>query len=238
MQNVRDTFDDYYKRLCASAAQDPEGLRYAQYHRYRALELVQMLQRFGGNARTLCEVGVGHYSFLYREMFPHLGITFVDKFDHAGPAAGKQGIEFHQIDLDRRPLAGVLNRTFDVVVFTEVLEHLSREPSEVLLDLSHCLGVGGVLVLSTPNYGCLNTWRALFAGRNPAAMPTAGNDDAHRHVREYTLRELRSLLPSSLSPVYTRYSDCWDRERRFAARMICRLVPSLRSNLLMVCRKR
>lgn len=234
---LQEKFDDYFLRLCRSAVQDPAGLHYARHHRARALELVHVLRSFAGSARTLCEVGVGHYSFIYRELFPHLGLTFADKFDHARSAAIQQGIEFHQIDLERSELATVLNRAYDIVIFTEVLEHLNRSPAEVLLDLSRCLAAGGVLIISTPNFGALNTWRTLAAGLNPAMLPTTQNEDAHYHVREYTLRELLAFLPASLSVVLTCYSDCWDREKRFVKRAICRLLPALRSNILVVCRK-
>jgi 2-polyprenyl-3-methyl-5-hydroxy-6-metoxy-1,4-benzoquinol methylase len=92
--------------------------------------------------------------------------------------------------------ADVPDDTFDIVLFTEIIEHLTFNPVRMWREIHRVLSPGGRIIVTTPNYYAL-------AGRlwNPArlrsrmgggisvddiiATPTHGH-----HWKEYSLREL------------------------------------------------
>jgi len=83
--------------------------------------------------------------------------------------------------------------TFDVVLFCEVLEHLTFDPLHAMLELKRVLKPGGRLVLTTPNVARLENVSALIEGRN-VYDPYSNYGAYGRHNREYTRHELSQLL--------------------------------------------
>lgn len=91
------------------------------------------------------------------------------------------------------------DQSFDVVLFTEVLEHLLLDPVHALSEAWRVLRPGGLLVLTTPNaisFLRLMRFALLWlAGRSPdGPLPLAVYD---KHHREYTAQELKRLLGST-----------------------------------------
>jgi SAM-dependent methyltransferase len=84
---------------------------------------------------------------------------------------------------------------FDVVVFCELLEHLSLDPVATLAEIHRVLRPGGTLIVSTPN--ALSLFRLevfLRAGSTEEARYFPGFGPGARHNREYHAAELRELL--------------------------------------------
>ncbi|HEY6167984.1 MAG TPA: methyltransferase domain-containing protein [Verrucomicrobiae bacterium] len=87
--------------------------------------------------------------------------------------------------------------TFDLVLFTEVLEHITRDPMHTLAEINRITRPGGWLILSTPN--CVSQRSVLNAlrGTHPylwSQYSRQGHRD--RHNREYTPGEVEKLLKS------------------------------------------
>ena len=85
------------------------------------------------------------------------------------------------------------NESFDCVVLCEVIEHLVEDPYGVILKLKACLKPGGLFILSTPNVASLIRVNNLLHGEN-IYHPYSGFGIYDRHNREYTSKELVSLL--------------------------------------------
>jgi SAM-dependent methyltransferase len=83
--------------------------------------------------------------------------------------------------------------TFDIVVYCEVLEHMTNDPWQTLLEVKRVLRPGGLLVLTTPNVARLENIARLVAGDN-LYDPYSGYGPYGRHNREYTSAELVRLL--------------------------------------------
>lgn len=84
---------------------------------------------------------------------------------------------------------------FDLVILTEVLEHITRDPMHTIGEINRVLRKDGWIVLSTPNCASLRSLLGTFQGRHPyawAAHSAAGDRD--RHNREYTPKEARCLM--------------------------------------------
>jgi len=76
----------------------------------------------------------------------------------------------------------------DCAVFTEVLEHLHYYYAPAVLANNRSLKPGGILILTTPNVASLFRRLRLLLGKQPLYR---------YHVREYTLREVVSMVEAA-----------------------------------------
>lgn len=84
---------------------------------------------------------------------------------------------------------------FDLIVFSEVIEHLSIAPEYPLAFLRSLLTENGVLICTTPNAAEIGKRLRMLAGRNPYERLRlyALNPG---HIREYTRQELCTIAES------------------------------------------
>jgi SAM-dependent methyltransferase len=83
--------------------------------------------------------------------------------------------------------------SFDLVLFCEMIEHLTMNPLAALREIHRVLKPGGVLVLTTPNVSRLGNVYAMINGAN-IYDPYSGHGPYGRHNREYNRHELHRLL--------------------------------------------
>lgn len=101
---------------------------------------------------------------------------------------------------------------FDLIVFSEVIEHLWVAPEFVFAFLSSLLSSDGVLICTTPNAADIGKRLRLFLGRNPYERLRL-NSANPGHIREYTRQELREIA-NSVGLNYTSHSYFnWSQER-------------------------
>jgi len=130
--------------------------------------------------------------------------TFEARMRAAGVAVARCDVE-----RDRLPAeAGAA----DIVVCCELIEHLDGDVAHMLRETRRVLHPGGALLLTTPNHASIEHRWALLRGRSvyPALdLPDypfyagAGVRNPMRHVREFTVEEIRRLL---LDAGFTRIS--------------------------------
>lgn len=84
-------------------------------------------------------------------------------------------------------------KTFDVLLFCEVLEHMTNDPLKVLLEIKRILKPNGHLILTTPNVARLENVAKAIVGEN-IYDPYSGYGPYGRHNREYTRHEVFMLL--------------------------------------------
>jgi len=92
--------------------------------------------------------------------------------------------------------------TFDLAIFTEVIEHLPNSPKPLLAEIFRTLRKGGWLVLTAPNVASFQHRKSAFAGRSNRPeivsfykMEGYPVGSVYRgHNREYTLQEMRYML--------------------------------------------
>ncbi|MHC4606910.1 MAG: class I SAM-dependent methyltransferase, partial [Planctomycetota bacterium] len=90
--------------------------------------------------------------------------------------------------------------SFDGVIFSEVIEHLPRDP-RILGEIRRVLRPGGTLVIGTPDYGRIfwTVLEAFYRALSPGAY-------GHEHITHHTLRSLRALLGGhGFAPERARY---------------------------------
>lgn len=83
--------------------------------------------------------------------------------------------------------------SFDVVLFCEILEHLTEDPAHTISEINRVLKMGGYCVLTTPNVNRFENIRKLLLGENVYDQ-YSGYGPYGRHNREYTLGEVQHLF--------------------------------------------
>jgi SAM-dependent methyltransferase len=100
--------------------------------------------------------------------------------------------DLFNVEIDEFPYP---DETFDVVIFSELVEHLAINPVWALAEMHRVLKPGGHLLVSTPNALSLERLDAVVRGRRPSVdqySPAFGY--GARHNREYSADELQYLL--------------------------------------------
>lgn len=134
-------------------------------------ELTAHLQNFYPNVTTLgldlCTDVGGHREANSMETTPHVTFDLLTS---------------HRIDL--WPQCG----PFDLIVFSEALEHLSVAPEFVFAFLNSLLADNGILICTTPNAADVAKRLRLAYGRNPFERLRLYSANPG-HIREYTRHE-------------------------------------------------
>lgn len=134
--------------------------------------------------------GYGTLALFCRAAHPSAEISCFDRRPATlAPGLGAYRITCREADIGR--LEG--GKKYDIVLLTEVLEHLDFHPSVALSAVRGMLAPGGVAYLSTPDAG---QWgRVTKYYRSVDEMPrAAGRPRADDHIYQYTSAELRQLI--------------------------------------------
>jgi SAM-dependent methyltransferase len=224
---------------------------YGDIHKRRFWELANAFALLIASKETprILEVGASEFSGIYRKLFPHVRLEILDR-PYAANYIGfteevcrrNSGCEaFRAIDLaDHRTLAAAVRElpAYDLILLTEVLEHLPIHPLDVLLALLQKLTPDGALYLTTPNCFTYQKLRQIESRWNPQEIYPRqdGNWDAHHHYREYAAKELFQFIAAAGGSVAGFYfSACWDDEKEIAEHL--RQHPDKRGNLVFVVRR-
>jgi SAM-dependent methyltransferase len=188
-----------------------DGSRQGELAAYARADIERFIHTLGlvpehATGRSL-EIGANPYftTLLFRKFRPSLSMDLVNYFGGSEHQAvqhvsfpGFDGVSeeidmaYHNANLEVTTLPFEAG-TFDVVLFCEVLEHLTLDPLHAMLELKRVLKPGGRLVLTTPNAARLENISAFVEGRN-IYDPYSKYGAYGRHNREYTRHELFQLL--------------------------------------------
>ncbi len=87
----------------------------------------------------------------------------------------------------------IQTQAHDLIIFSEVIEHLYTSPNLVLAFLSTCLKKNGYILIQTPNAVSLIKRIKMLFGVHPYEQ-IRENHLNPGHYREYTQKELRTML--------------------------------------------
>jgi SAM-dependent methyltransferase len=231
----------------ALVAEQPESsLEYFTYHKQRYAELFAAVATYlaGSPTQRLLEVGVSGFLPFYKQLFPNLQLVTIDRpialhGVNADYSLGVGAEAHYSFDLNEVVLSPEVGSPplghFDLVICTEVIEHLLVHPSEFIASLLSLLSPTGYLYLTTPNFFSYHRLNALLHGKHPMPVhPQRGqNQDHGHHFREYTLPELCSFTQEAGGTVAAAYfSCCWDDA--YVRTAIVPSYPELAGNLVLV----
>lgn len=210
---------DYYKKLvtqwrgneiedtCGREARE----RYLQNHKKRFQYIIDLCTSINPDrsARVL-DIGRSQLSVMLSHYYKNLVTLGLPLEDDIGGHRESEPLEMEHItfDLNRSDEVDLWpDREFDLIVCSEVIEHLSIALEYVLLFFHYLLNDGGFLVCSTPNAAALYKRIKLLLGKNPYEMIRLYGKNPG-HFREFTKQELVEIGDKCGFPlVYHRFKN-------------------------------
>jgi len=170
--------------------------QYLWDHEWQMAHTLEVVHQLGRLSNVL-DIGPTPFTEYLARRLPESSFYALDVTDLLSQRLSTSGIELKCCDLDADSLPFADN-SLSLIVFTEVLEHIFRKPSEILDEMLRVLEPGGTLYISVPNIAALHRRLRLLAGRSPLEDPDSkfrrGGTHGHGHLHEYTLRELVTKL--------------------------------------------
>jgi SAM-dependent methyltransferase len=188
-------------RSVESGIHNKEERTYFLIHeaRYKKIleEIVALRQTQGQNLHKLRILDVGCYPY-------HLGAA-LERLGHEvwGISSTHEPIKNNRVAIlnIEADLFPYKNNTFDLVLCSEVIEHLPQSPIPPLAEMYRVTKKAGYILITTPNIVRSINQGKMLLGRTPVYPISAllenegrGNNLYHRHNREYTLSELKTLV--------------------------------------------
>jgi hypothetical protein len=181
------------------------------------------------------------FEYLLRKHLPYVELVSLDLDPERFPdAPSLLGIEILAIDIetangDATGAAG----TFDCVVLCEIFEHFRLDLLGTLARVRSLLAEGGLLYLTTPNGVSLAGLKRVLGG-NTGPDPLGEWSKLTRlghmgHVREYSMREVTSILSASGFRIVSR--DFRQQDDASWTRRAAAFRPSLGSEIVLVAER-
>jgi SAM-dependent methyltransferase len=174
------------------------NIAYEDFHKARFDYVIQKCKEFCPDPfTTILDIGpspltkrlLDYYHHVTTLGFPWNGRVFPGQ---SKPEPVQKPVENHiTYDLNQAQSLEPIDtdKTFDLIVFAEVIEHLHTAPELTLFVLKKVMKPGGYMIVQTPNAAVFYKRLLLLIGRNPyeKIRIDTGNPG---HFREYTKREL------------------------------------------------
>jgi SAM-dependent methyltransferase len=182
-----------------------------------------------------------HFTLLLKKAgFP---VTGVD----VGPGRAERLIKKNDLrvlscDIEKEPLPFPDN-SFDLIIFSEIFEHLRINPIATLKEINRVLKPEGRLLLTTPNlYALGNVWWFL-TGRSIDSTPYSQYLKLEQlghmgHVRVYSAKEVSEFLSNTgfvVDQIKYRYFGL--RGKFILFNFVYRIFPGLRPHLIVIGKK-
>ena len=137
--------------------------------------------------------GESHLSVALKKMF-NADIHCIDLFEKPRERLERHGIKFYKQDFSLKPLPFKSNN-FDVIIFTDVIEHLTSGQHFILREFKRVLKPGGIILISTPNILSFPKRIKFILGNSP--LTPFQDLLLQDHIHEYSLEELNSFIGSA-----------------------------------------
>ncbi len=200
--------------------------------------VAHVVNLFLSNPESLLDVGCGDGTIAYcMKKIMNTKVTGLDCDSILLDRAAQKGIDVIGLDLekDRFPFP---DKSFDSVIFIEVLEHLSK-PEHCLSEIARVLRTNGELILTTPNLADLKGRLSIIRGKDPLNAVIGGRA-YYRHIRLYAKNSLDELLSNWFVIIKVTYTNSCEREtwRGLFRDALCHVDKTLCSNILINCRRK
>jgi 2-polyprenyl-3-methyl-5-hydroxy-6-metoxy-1,4-benzoquinol methylase len=160
--------------------------------------------------RTIADIGaVPPLLLMLLSNAGYSGLSVIDP--HVEPFVqlfSRMKISAYKADLSRLSNLTAIGRRFDLVIMSEVIEHLMSDLCEVLSSVSGIVDKNGYLMITTPNLRSISGLYAIFrCNRGLASKPHESIVDQYKrassqygyygHLREFTALEIIEMADSA-----------------------------------------
>jgi SAM-dependent methyltransferase len=156
----------------------------AQFHKQRYLELVS--REWKGK---VLDIGNDKpfLSFLLRQLHPQATFTTISFEIPQTP------YELFEVDIEKERFP-FEDKTFDQIIFTEVIEHLWRNPSHCMAEINPVTALGGKLFLTTPNACDMHSIVCILWQANPNQRSAYYASLESGHIHLWTVTDIERIL--------------------------------------------
>lgn len=166
-------------------------------HKLRYREELELISRNLKSGKIL-DIGASpyHISFCLKKLgYDVWSIDVNPKILKGFQERNKLKVRKSNIEIEKLPFR---DEEFDMVVFTEIFEHLAVNPIAALREINRVLKPGGIILLSTPNLYSLHKIIMFMFGKsfNDALTEFKKIESTGYmgHIREYSNSEIKNIL--------------------------------------------
>ncbi len=172
---------------------DPQENNYFDIHINRYRHLLNQIKQLNLPVKSKV-LDIGVYP---PHLFKALKLSGFNTFGIASPHELVKLPQIKTLNIEKTKLP-YQEGTFDLVLFTEILEHLTIHPQVIFTQIKKIIKPQGFLILTTPNVlRSQNLFSLLFKRNIYFSLDQLKQLSYHRHNREYTQKELIHLLTSA-----------------------------------------
>lgn len=153
---------------------------------------IDQIRKYAHKDQLICEIGFGAIGLAYHLEFG-APVDAYDVNDAYKATCNHLGIPWRFLDLSEKINMPENSGKYDLIIFCEVIEHVTRSPVDILRELRDWLKPGGILLVSTVNLVRLSNRLRMLAGREIFARYEPGAFVMGHH-REYTIEEMGVYL--------------------------------------------
>lgn len=212
-----------------------EEQKYLHYHLKRLSFTISLVENFIKNHETQNVLDIGPHFLTYcltQSLKSNIKVSTLG-FANERLCPGKFIDHHYEIDLNESNSSSLSSAhgKFDLIVFSETIEHLYTSPKIILSFLSALLKKerGAGIIIQTPNAVSLQKRIKMLFGRNPYELIREDKTNPG-HYREYTMKELEQYASEAGFEIqYKKYCSYWTGNS-FIKKVI-NLVPSLREGI-------
>jgi SAM-dependent methyltransferase len=241
IMNYLSSFDSF-----ADAPQ--EGHNYINYALKRFIITVDMVPPADSTRKTLLEIGGSpYYTTILLHQLRGYEIYLTNFFGDDYSDTGQQVVSsqtynesyecnFVNVNIEKDSLP-YPDHSFDMVLFCEVIEHLTQDPTFALVELHRVLKPDGHLLVTTPNVFRLQHVLQIVKGRQNIFHPYSGHGIYGRHQREYSLGELANLVGGCGYTILRSEIEDFEPQHNRLEHLAKRFWRHRRDNLFVLARK-
>lgn len=182
-------YDELYQRFYSYFSESVRArqIENAIYHKSRYIDLCR--EKFSGK---VVDVGNDKPFIIYylRELNPNATFLTISQDIPETP------LDLYDVDIEQEALP-LRDGEADQVIFTEVLEHLWRDPAFTVYQLNRVLRPGGTAFVTTPNACELHAIECILWQANPNQRNQFYSRLESGHLHLWTAQELRILFETS-----------------------------------------